>query len=80
MKEQNLIDLGFKKEVDEEDDFYYYTLNIGNDYTPLCLISDSNDEAKNNEWKVSIFDYESIEFSDYNSLRSLIELLQNNIK
>jgi hypothetical protein len=83
MKEQDLIDLGFEK-FDETDggdnDYYYYTLDIGNDYVPMCLISNASDEAKENNWTVSIFDYESIEFSNLEDVKNLIELLKNNIK
>ena len=52
MKEQDLIDLGFDKIVETEgggEDFHYYTLDIGNDYVPLCLIPNANDEAKEND-------------------------------
>lgn len=82
MKEQDLIDLGFKREDDGEMDekFHYYILDIGNDYVPFCLISNANDEAGENNWTVSIFDYESIEFTKLEDVKNLIELLNNNVK
>lgn len=82
MKEQNLIELGFERNDDNDgdNDYYYYTLELGNDYSPLCLISNGNDEAGDNDWSVSIFDYESIIFTELKQLKELINLLKNNIK
>lgn len=82
MKEQDLIDLGFKREDENDggDKFHYYTLDIGNDYVPMCLISNDNYEAEEKGWIVSIFEYESVEFKDLEELKKLISLLQNNVK
>jgi len=83
MKEQDLIDLGFERTDETEgggEDYHYYTLDIGNDYVPMCLISNASDEAKENDWTVSIFDYESIEFKDLVELIKLVSLLKNNVK
>lgn len=81
MKEQDLINLGFERNDDTDiQDYHYYTLDIGNDYLPFCLISNSSDEASDNNWEVSIFDYESILFTDLEQLTELINLLKNNIK
>lgn len=82
MKEQKIIDLGFERtdDNDGEQEYHYYTLDIGHDYTPLCLITNGSDEAINDNWTVTIFDYESIVISDINELNKLIELLKNNVK
>lgn len=78
MKEQDIIDLGFTKEFGEDESFYYYILRIGEDYNPLCLISNANDDNMNiDEWYVNILNYDSIKFKTRDSLRNFIELLNN---
>ena len=74
MKKQDLIDLGFKKEND--DDFYYYTY----DFTKgLSLITNANDEVVDNEWVVEFFDSNTaIAFTDKESVEKLIKLINNN--
>ena len=82
MIEQTLKDLGFERtlvpieESGDDRDFYYYTLDIGD----ICLISNDDEEAKKDGWKVSIFDFPSIEISDYNDLAALINILESNLK
>lgn len=78
MVEKDLIDLGFEKQ--DEETYYYYTLDIGNDYTPFCLISNASDEKDNNEWFVEIFDYQSFRFTSRYQLEKLLEVLKHNIK
>jgi len=78
MKEKDLIELGFEKT--DEVDYYYYTLDIGNDYTPFCLISNSNDKLDNGEWFVEIFDYQAFRFISRFQLEKLIETLKHNMK
>lgn len=82
MKEQEIINLGFERTDDNDglEKYHYYTLEIGNDYSPLCLITNDNGEAKNDNWEVSIFNYESIIITDIGELKKLIELLKNNVK
>ena len=77
MVEKDLIDLGFEKQ--DEETYYYYTLDIGGDYTPFCLISNANDEGKDNEWFVEIFDYEAFRFRERFQLEKLIETLKCNL-
>ena len=78
MKEQDIVNLEFEKEFGENESFYYYTLNIGSDDTPLCLISNANDDSVDeNWWYVSILNYESIKFKTRDQLRDFIYLLQN---
>lgn len=78
MTEKELIKLGFEKEVDE--DYYYYTLEIGNHLDSFCLITNASDDLVDNEWLVYIFDYECIEFKDYHELNTLINILHKNTK
>ncbi len=84
MTEQELISLGFKKQVESyylpvEDPFYYYTLDI---VEGLYCITDTNDEValENNEWTVELsFDCNPrIKFRDVKSLTELINLLNQN--
>ena len=74
MKEQDLIDLGFQKQND--DDFYYYTY----DFTKgLSLITNANDEVVDNEWVVEIFNTDDkIRFTDKQDVNDLILLINSN--
>tara|TARA_R110001606_G_scaffold5343_3_gene24700 strand:+ start:439 stop:702 length:264 start_codon:yes stop_codon:yes gene_type:complete len=85
MKEQDLIDLGFKKSYvidlyrEHEDSglkpYYYYTYDITNE---LCLISSDNGEAEKNGWRVEMFDYDNIEFTSKEDIEKLISLIESN--
>ena len=80
MKEQDLIDLGFQRnDISAEDSgdkpFFYFTYNITDE---LCLISTDNDEAERSGWYVELFDYENIEISNLEDLKSLIEIIERN--
>ena len=80
MKEQDLIDLGFKRnDVSAEESghvpFYYYTYEITNE---LCLISTDDGEAKKDGWYVELFDYENIEIRNLEDLKTLISILERN--
>mgnify|MGYP005998628325 CR=1 FL=1 len=79
MTEQEIISLGFKKNIDEDLDkpFYYYTLDI---VEGLYCITDANDEVENDEWSVELsFDCNPrIKFKDVKSLTELINLLNQN--
>jgi hypothetical protein len=47
----------------------------------VCLISNSNDEAKEDGWRVELFDSSrSFEFKDEEDLRVLINIFKRNIK
>ena len=78
MTEQELISLGFNKQIEEDIDgpFYYYTLDI---VEGLYCITDASDEAavENDEWTVELsFDCNPrIKFRDVKSLTELINLL-----
>jgi hypothetical protein len=84
MTEQELISLGFKKQVESyylpvKDPFYYYTLDI---VEGLYCITDASDEVdlENDEWTVELsFDCNPrIKFRDVKSLTELINLLNQN--
>ena len=80
MKEQDLLDLGFNRydvSAEESGDrpFFYFTYNITDE---LCLISTDNDEAEKRGWYVELFDYENIEISNLEDLKTLISILERN--
>ena len=63
MKEQDLIDLGFTKEV--EKDFYY----------GLSLITQADNEVVDNEWSVEVFEHESLKIDKLNDLIEFINIM-----
>ena len=81
IKEKDLIELGFERQNGTPEvsalDYYwhYYTLDIGD----LCLISDSNDEVEDNNWKVYIFNYDGFQITEIEKLKLFIDVL-NEIK
>jgi len=85
MTEQGLIKLDFKRvdvspeEAGDENGFHYYTYDFSNS-RGLSLISNSNDEAKEDEqWSVQIFDYDDISFTDVERLLDFINIIKENI-
>ena len=80
--EENLINLGFQRvdSNDGEGEYHYYTLDIGHDYTPFCLISSANDEINEGEgYQIFIFDYSSILIDNMTDLTTLINVLQKSV-
>ena len=84
MKEQELIRLDFERvdvspeEAGDENGFHYYTYDFSNN-RGLSLISNSNDEAKEDEqWSVQIFDYDDISFADAERLLDFINIVKEN--
>jgi hypothetical protein len=80
MTERELILLGFKseeiKEYDE-DDTYYYILDIVDGFS---LITPTNDEIKNEEWFVEVFNTDPlIRFHKINEVETLVNILKNAI-
>ena len=77
MKVEELIKLGFKKQIQEdvENPYYYYTLDITDG---LSFITQANDEIENGEWFVDIFESPGITFKDVKPLTELINLLNKN--
>jgi len=80
MKEQDLLDLGFKRtdvsaEESGDNPFYYYTYDITDE---LCLISSDDGEAKKDGWSVEMFDYDGIKFTTIEDLKALIMVIEKN--
>ena len=76
ISEQELIKLGFEKQIEEgelDNPFYYYTLDIT---TGLAFITQANDEVKDGEWVAEIFEASEIKFKDVKLLTELINLLK----
>jgi len=80
MKEQDLIDLGFKRtDVSAEESgyeaFYYYDMDFGRNKT-LSLISPSDDEVVDDKWYVEIFQDESLRIDKLNDLIGFINMMK----
>lgn len=80
MTERELILLGFKseeiKEYDE-DDTYYYILDIVDGFS---LITPTNEEIKNDEWFVEVFNTDPlIRFHKINEIETLVNIIKNAI-
>ncbi|NIO44807.1 MAG: hypothetical protein GTN36_04615 [Candidatus Aenigmarchaeota archaeon] len=77
MSEEELIKLGFDKQVEGGTGctYYYYTLYIT---SGLSFITQANDEIENGEWVVEIFESSEIKFKDIKSLTELINILNQN--
>lgn len=79
MKEKDIIDLGFEKNIVPMDesgmnyDFYYYSLDIAH----IGLLSQANDEVNDGNWKVQILE-SGITISDVEDLTQLIKILKRN--
>jgi len=85
MKEQDLIDLGFKRaDVSVEESgykaFHYYTLDFNKGFG---LISNASDEvttvAGQHRWYVEIFEAPEINFVEKKDVKLLINLIEKNI-
>jgi len=78
MKEQDLVDLKFKKQQETAEssgcdkDWYYYTLDIGD----ICFISNENNDA--DEWCIEIFDFERMAIKEKSDAEELINLVRKN--
>lgn len=81
MKEQDLIALGFDKEVVSaeesgcERDYHFYTY----DFTEqLALMSNDSEEAEGKGWYVEFYDVQNeIRFTNIRELAKLITLIEN---
>lgn len=80
MTERELISLGFLSEQikdHDEDDTYYYALDIVDGIT---FITPTNDEIKDDNWYVDIFNTDPIiRFYDFQEVQGLINTLKNRI-
>ena len=80
MKEQKIIDLGFEMQHETAEnsgadkDWYYYTMDIGD----ICLITNDCEEAAEDGWEVSIFDFSSCVIKGLGDLENLIKIIKNN--
>ena len=79
MKEQDLIDLGFERvdvSAEESGDkpFFYYVKDFG-EKNVLSLISPPNDEVKDGEWYVEVFEDDSIRIDKLKDLEDFIEVV-----
>ena len=73
MKEQDVIDLGFTKELD--DNFYYYTYDFARG---LSLITQASDEVVDNKWFIEVFETDpTIRFTDKGLVEALIIIINN---
>lgn len=71
MKENELVELGFRKE--EDDVYHYYVFDIAQGFD---LISNASDEVDvDGEWYVEVFDtHPAIRFTDIEEVKVLVNL------
>ena len=80
MTEEIFNELGFERTdvlMEESgcgNDFYYYALEISD----ICIMSNSNDEAKKNGWEAFIFDFLSMRIKGAGDLKDLVRIIRNN--
>ena len=79
MTEQDLIDLGFEKQIVTKEqsggptDWHYYTYYFAKGFS---LISQASDEVTNDKWFVEVFETDGkIEFTDLDLVKELISLI-----
>jgi hypothetical protein len=76
MTERELILLGFKSEEikeHDEDDSYYYVLDI---VDGLTFITPTNEEIKDDKWYVEVFNTDpQIRFTEFGEVQGLINQL-----
>lgn len=74
MEANKLTSIGFKKEVSNDGDFYYYTLDIAKG---LSLISNASDEAEKEGWRVFLFNTDPIiEFKKIKQIKKFLKLIK----
>mgnify|MGYP007062009267 CR=1 FL=1 len=82
MTEKDLIDLGFDKfeQNDDEDRFYYYSYDLNGEGGGGSLISLANDEVEDDNWKVYTWDvHENLVFDNKEDIKIYIDVLERNI-
>jgi len=82
MSEKDLIDLGFDKfeQNDEEDRFYYYSYDLNGEGGCGSLISDSDDTVVDGNWKVYAWDInENLVFDNKEDIKTYIKVIEKNI-
>lgn len=77
MTERELELLGFEKNYMDEDDDYYYYLDV---VSGLGFITCTSFQANENGWYVEIFNTEpSIRFTDFGELQGMLNQLESRI-
>ena len=78
MTEEEIISLGFEKQIEESDPpFYYYFLDL---VEGLSFITSADDELTEGEWIAELFNTNpAIKFKDAEELSELINVINNNI-
>ena len=83
MKEKDLIELGFEKEVsleliNGEPEFYYYVKEITKG---LTFISNTDDEAVDGGWYVEFFNTEiPVRYYNHQDVRDLFDLIEKGLR
>ena len=83
MKEQDLVELGFKEvnvtaeEAGDDKGFRYYEYEFSRN--GLQLISNTDDELVDEGWVVEIFEYNDIVFKDKATLTSFMKLVRGSM-
>ena len=81
MTEKEIQLLGFERQDETPESsgapnkWYYYTLDIED----FCLITNANDQVKDDNWKVYIFDLDGFGFTEFEELQSLINILKKGV-
>jgi hypothetical protein len=80
MTEEIFKKLGFERtdvpieESGNDEDFYYYTLDIGD----ICIMSSADYEATEKGWEAFIFDYNTMNIKGEGDLEDLVRIIRNN--
>jgi hypothetical protein len=80
MTEEIFKKLGFERtdvpieESGNDEDFYYYTLDIGD----ICIISNADYEAAEKGWEAFIFDSNTMNIKGEGDLEDLVRIIRNN--
>ncbi len=80
MTEDIFEKLGFERtdvpmeESGNDEDFYYYTLDIGD----ICIISNADYEATEKGWEAFIFDSNTMNIKGSGDLEDLVRIIRNN--
>ena len=80
MTEEIFEKLGFERtdvlmeESGNDEDFYYYTLDIGD----ICIISNADYEATEKGWEAFIFDSNTMNIKGEGDLEDLVRIIRNN--
>lgn len=79
MKEQDLIDLGFEKNIENNygKPFYYYYWEPY-EMSGIGLLSSENDVVQNDIWKVYMFEDERVIFSNVEDVKIFIDVIKRN--